>query len=319
MICEYALDPELVARWHDPKEWAFFREAFGSESGRFGSCFPRKVKWQSAVRRAFHKALPSASEDSVDRRRLDALLEKLAERMIERECSHPECPAWIDKAIAEHRERPFHGILSTIPDKSVPAVMTPDMLFDEHPPAAWRVPPNPAPPRTAEAFAQALAPLLIRSREVVMVDPYFDPEKPRFRKVLQAILGILWGPDCCVATPVAELVLSQSKLSADLLISRSKAHLTRVVPAGHRLTVTVLKERETGEKIHNRYVLTNFAGVAFGIGLDVADGEVGVFQSDDLCRLSSEQWRKRWGQYMTARWSHFDKAAASFVIEGARR
>jgi len=95
MICEYALDPELVARYHDPKERAFFREAFGSESGRFGSCVPRKVKWQSAVRRPFHKALPSASEDSVDRRRLDALLEKLAERMIERECSHPQCPAWM--------------------------------------------------------------------------------------------------------------------------------------------------------------------------------------------------------------------------------
>ena len=65
MICEYALDPELVARWHDPKEWAFFREAFGSESGRFGSCFPKKSKWQSAVRRAFHQGMPSVSEDSV--------------------------------------------------------------------------------------------------------------------------------------------------------------------------------------------------------------------------------------------------------------
>ena len=95
--------------------------------------------------------------------------------MIERECSHPECPAWLGKAVAEHRERPFHGILSTIPDKSVPAVMTPDMLFDEHPPAAWRVPPNPAPLRTAEGLRKPSPPLLTRSREVVFVDPWFDP------------------------------------------------------------------------------------------------------------------------------------------------
>jgi len=317
MICEYALDPELVARWHDPREWAFFREAFGSESGRFGSCFPRKVKWQSAVRRAFHQAVPSATEDSIGRRRLDALLEKLSERMIERECSHPECPAWLGKAVAEHRERPFHGILSTIPDKSVPAVMTPDMLFDEYPPAAWRVPPDPASPRTAEAFAQALAPLLNRSREVVMIDPYFDPGKQRFLTTLKGILDVLWGPGCCVGTPVVELVLSESKLSADLLISRSKAHLPRIIPAGHSLTVTVLKERESGEKIHNRYILTTLAGVAFGTGLDAAEGEAANVQSDDLCRLSSVQLLKRWGQYKTARGSFFNITAGPFGVDSA--
>jgi hypothetical protein len=78
--------------------------------------------------------------------------------------------------------------------------------------------------------------------------------------------------------------------------------------------VTVLKERECGEKIHNRYVLTTLAGVAFGTGLDAADGEAGKVQSDDLCRLSSEQLKKRWGQYKSARGSYFDIAAGPFEV-----
>jgi hypothetical protein len=317
MICEYALDPALVARWHDPKEWAFVREAFGSESGRFGSRVSTKTKWQRAVRKELRRARLSATEDSVDGRRLDALLEKLSERMIERECNHPECPTWLSKAVAEHRARPFHGILSTIPDVSIPAVMTPDMLLDEHPPAAWRVPPNPAPPRTAEAFATALAPLLTRSREVVFVDPWFDPKKRRFRATLKAMLDVLWGPDCCVRTPLAQLVFAESGRSPAWLMSECERLLPPIVPAGHALAVTILKEREVGEKIHNRYVLTCLAGAAFGIGRDEADDDAGEFQSDDLCRLSSEQLVKRWGQYVSARGSWFDIAAGPAAISSS--
>ena len=103
-----------------------------------------------------------------------------------------------------------------------------------------------------------------------------------------------------------------------LISAKQAAHLRfRIIPAGHSLTVTVLQERESGENIHNRYVLTTLAGVAFGTGLDAADGEAGKFQSDDLCRLSSEQLLKRWGQYKTARGSFFDIAAGPFLVGSA--
>jgi hypothetical protein len=210
MIYEYALDPELVARWHDPREWAIFREGFAPETGRVGSAYPRKPKWRKAVVKAFHDAMPAATGDSQSWRRLEVLLDKLAERMVERESSHPELPKWLDRAVAEHRERPFHGILSIGEANSVPAVITPDMLFSERPPSAWAVPPNPAPPRTAQGLAQAVAPLLTRCGEVIFVDPWFDPGKPRFLSSLQAMLGVLWGPGRCVGAPSAQLVLAES-------------------------------------------------------------------------------------------------------------
>lgn len=328
MICEYALDPELVARWHDPKEWAFFREAFGSDSGRFGSVVNSKDKWKQAVMRAFYKAKPSASSSPLLLAAIEGRIGYLAERMIERGSSHPECPTWLGKVVAEHVERPFHGILSMIPDKSVPAVMTPDMLFEEHPPAAWRVPPNPAPPRTAEGLATALSPLLTRCREVVFVDPWFDPIAPRYLDSLRALLAVLWGPRRCFGCPTAELVFAEfegrgkvppgrAERSANYLLSQCKESLPDVIPSGHGLSITVIRQRPGAEKLHNRYVLTTLAGVGLGTGLDAANGEAAKFQSDDLCRLSSEQLVKRWGQYKSARDSYFDIAAGPFLVNSA--
>ena len=201
MIYEFALDPELVARWHDPREWAIFREGFAPETGRVGSAYPRKPKWRKAVVKAFHDSMPAATEDSQSRRRLDGLLDKLVERLVERESSHPELANWLDRAVAEHRERPFHGILSLEAAKSVPEVITPDMLFSEPPPSAWTVPPSPAPPRTAQGLAQAVAPFLTRCREAVFVDPWFDPSPmsgQRYLESLQAMLAVMWGNNRCV-------------------------------------------------------------------------------------------------------------------------
>ncbi len=318
MICELALDPALVASWHDPQKWAFFREALAAETGRVGSAYPRR--WRRKVMKEFLETTPSRTTESQEWRRLEALLDWLGERMVERESSHQECPTWLEKALAEHQEHPFHGILSSKPYAAVPEVMTPEMLFAERPPAAWSVPQNTAPSRTADAFAEAVAPLLTRCREVVFVDPWFSPEKKRFMEPLCAMLAALWGPSCCVSAPSAQLVIAEGRnkrrRDPKWLLGLCEERLPRIVPKGHALQVTVLRQREGGENIHNRYILTKIAGVSFGIGLDVADdGETG--QSDDLCRLSREQLLKRWGQYVSARESWFDIAAGPAIISSS--
>jgi hypothetical protein len=49
-----------------------------------------------------------------------------------------------------------------------------------------------------------------------------------------------------------------------------------------------------GDRLHNRYVLTDLGGVTLGIGLDAGnEGE-----TDDLVLLSRAQYTHRWSQYV---------------------
>jgi hypothetical protein len=323
MISEYALDPELVARWHDPREWAFFREAFADGTGRFGSTFPRQnvKKWRQAVLSTFRQCFPTETPQSRAWQRMDALLERLSERMVEREPGDAPDGRWLDRAVAEHRRRPFQGILSSVPATGVAEVLTPEMLFDDRPTVSWAAPRCPPVPRTAADFADVLRPLLLRCREVVFVDPWFDPNKPEFTDPLRTMLEVLWGPGRGVDAPSAQLVIAeggnQGKRDARWLVDVCSKRLPRILPAGRCLTVTVLRQRPGGQKIHNRYVLTIFCGVSFGTGLDAA-GDEGSGQTDDLCRLTREQLDARWGQYVSARGSWFEEAAGPAVIRATR-
>jgi hypothetical protein len=270
----------------------------------------------------FRQLVPDATAESGAWQRLDALLQRLSERIVERNSSEGRGANWLDSALAEHRVRPFHGISITTPATDVAEVITPAALFSDRPPPAWTVPPCPTIPRKPDDFAEALRPLLTRCREAVFVDPWFDPLKPRFIEPLLTMLGVLWGPDRCVESPAARLILAEGegrrKRDGASLMGLCSERLSSRLPQGRSLTVTVLRQRERGEKIHNRYVLTKFAGVSFGTGLDVAEHEE-TEQTDDLCRLSREQLTKRWGQYVSGKGSYFDIAAGPSTISTQQR
>jgi hypothetical protein len=302
MISEFALDPELVATWRDPRDWAFFREAFSDDSGRLISRYP--PKWDRAVLKAFHNAHANATRESAERWRLDAWLEWAKGRMVRREGSHEECDTWLEKALAEHRDRPFQGILSSEVGVDLDAVLTPERLYSERPPSAWSVPSRPPIPRTAQDLTNAVAPILCRCREAVFVDPHFDADKPRYREPFAAMLAVLWGQPRCAPEPQAQLITGATKRGAQKVVRQCQAKLPPRIPAGRKVSVTVLGEREKGEKLHNRYILTLIAGVSFGVGLD-EDEERDTTQSDDLCRLTREQLDHRWCRYITARGSYF--------------
>jgi len=310
MIYEFALDPELVARWYDPMEWAFFRDAFGWETGRVGAVYPQK--WDRQVIKAF-LAHTHADKDSSAFRRLEARLSDLMSRAVKRESTFAELPNWLEKAEAECGERPFRGILSLSNPRGRPEVMTPDDLFSERPPPEWRIPPNPVPPRNAQELAEAVTPLLRCCRQCVFVDPHLNPIEPRYANVLKALLGVLDDSRCIVRNHKLDIFVGEGKVGGAMVLRRFENWLPQCVPPGMRVTVTVLRERPSREKLHNRYLLTDRGGVIFGVGLDEED-EAGHGQTDDLCRLSSEQWTKRWGDYVSARESTFCIAAGPAEI-----
>lgn len=67
--------------------------------------------------------------------------------------------------------------------------------------------------------------------------------------------------------------------------------------------------------LHNRYILTDLGGVAFGIGLD--DGKKG--ETDDITLMNRDLYELRWSQYGGDPPSGFEQEGDSIEVEGTRR
>ena len=69
--------------------------------------------------------------------------------------------------------------------------------------------------------------------------------------------------------------------------------MPRIIPQGLKVIFRQWQEKPGGEKLHNRYILTDIGGVDFGTGLD--EGDAG--QTDDIKLLGKERFKIRWQQY----------------------
>jgi hypothetical protein len=75
--------------------------------------------------------------------------------------------------------------------------------------------------------------------------------------------------------------------------STCEKYLPRIIPAGLTLLVRRWENRKGGDKLHNRYILTDVGGVEFGVGLD--EGDPGT--TDDITLLSADSYRRGLNDY----------------------
>ena len=326
MICEFAIEPELVATWHDRKEFLFFEEKFGLRTGRIVSAYPKK--WVSQVWQAFRDS-PHGQNQNAERN-LDALLRDLSQNMVKRRNTFSEIAVWLARAEAEHAERPFHAMLARDNprgnDHVVPAVK---LVEEGHP--CWAVPDNPPVSRNAAELVAVVAPILRVCRHVVFVDPYFDPAKQRYMEPMKAFLHEIWMSRYGVENPQVELHTSIDRFFRDHerganrnpdeerrvcshLVQEMQKQLTGIIPAGKEVHVSVWKQREQGEKLHNRYILSEICGVAFGTGLD-QNNDPSASETDDLHMMDSAKLTVRWQDYLGSP-SAFDPVTPQFTIIG---
>ena len=93
------------------------------------------------------------------------------------------------------------------------------------------------------------------------------------------------------------------------LRTRCRRSLPRRIPDGVQLVLLRLRERPGGQRLHNRYILTDLGGVVFGAGLD--DGEDG--ETDDVALMDRAQSQLRWAQHSGDTMA-FDMAEAQVEI-----
>ena len=301
MIHEYALEPELVASWHDRMRGRFFIDKFGSDTGRVVARYPKS--WKKQVWDAFNQIFDgSSSEKEKARGRIEELIKQFAVPMTKRSGAPADSPHWPVNTEKEHERKPFYAILAhDNPRQNANVILENDIL--DRKAERWDAPGTVTVPRNAEEMANCVAPMLRCATKILFVDPNFRANRERFRNPLAAFLQHV---DTQTSEITIELHTEDRNDTPSWTEFRRECEdkLPSIIPTGLTITVYRWKERDGGEKLHNRYILTDIGGVSFSTGLD--EGDPGM--TDDVLRLSADTYAKRWRDY--------DEGNGAFDLDG---
>lgn len=302
MIFEFAVEPEVVATWHNRKVYRFFDGKFGIGTKRTLCRYPAKKKWERLVFEAFRELshdLDKAARQSA-KKRLVELLQHFATGSTQRNQNWKDGEPWLECALREHRRRSFHGLLvATAGAHPSPPVYQASQVEESD--TSWNPVPD-AVPRSLAGLVDAVAPILRHVRRVALVDPYFDPAKPRWRKPLERMLQLVQARRSADESVVLEVhtcvnrffgpdrpqTLADAKAEAQLLADGIRQAAVSELGPHATLLVRVWADRvgySGDEEIHNRYLLTECGGVMFGKGFDT-----GTRGKDTPTLLSRPQW-----------------------------
>lgn len=311
MIHEYALEPELVATWTDRIICRYFKDSFELGQGRLVSRYPKH--WNRLVRDA------SRGNNDLAQKRLEELLVCLSEQMVRRSYAQwdEETTSWRNNAEREHERRPFHAILARTNPENHAHVLTESDIMDGDSAARWAVGHGCSIKRNAVEMADAVAPLLRCSSDVIFVDPYFRLGPQRWRHPFKAFLERMVHQRPGEMPTRIEVHTSDKVTDSEtkkLFRGECDTKLHQCVPKGMKVLVRRLKKKQDGEQFHNRYILTDLGGVAFGSGLD--EGKEG--ETDDITLMDRDQYQLRWSQYGGNPPSEFEQEGDPIEVVGTR-
>lgn len=304
MIHAFALEPKLVATWGKRDEFRFIHDKFGLGTPRALLELPAFSKWKRAV----YAAATDLGLSQEDMKRLEELFRLFGEHKCRRADSvYNGLISWLENAEREYGRRPFAGVVATANPRDHAGVVVADQLGANRPPWACDVGASPA--RTPEALAIVLAPMIANCRQLHLVDPHFGPENARHRKVLEALMNVL-----AVSGLSLDVIRLHCGAQAALsFFEQEAAKMAGRLPDGVVVEFVRWSPKAGGEKLHNRYVLTDLGGVTLGVGLD--DGQPG--ETDDLLLLPRAQFERRWAQYVEVNGA-FERADTPASVRGTR-
>jgi hypothetical protein len=300
MIYEYALEPEMVADWGDLQNHRFFIREFGLSKGRLVSRYPKT--WARKVWESFD------GDSQMERKRLEELLIRLKETMVKRKecCWDNSKDGWLKNALDEHDRYPFRAILARNNPENLTQIICEDDITTL-PCQNWDTPHGIPVYRKAPEMAAAIEMMLSRCRWAKFIDPHISPGRPDYRSSLRAFLNILASERPVGPPEAVEIHTREHDATVDFLIENYES----IIPVGLTVTLFQWQEKPGGQRLHNRYILTNLGGVSFHHGLNTGGGG----EKDDITRLDREQYELHCKQYDSAA-PAFDQAADPLEITG---
>jgi hypothetical protein len=287
MLRRYALDPSVPAT--SVQTCQQITALFGFEQGRLISRFPTDW-WQH-----FLKAVDGHNGfRDVERKRIKLSMERcLKTSAIADAATYDRGSDWIRNAEREHGRRPFAAVLSGQKRELANWIVVPDELDIDLDCLKFRT--QSLVPRTPAALAEAVAPLLVCSKEVRFVDPYFDPYATRFQSTLKAFLRVLSDarhqPSC-----LEYHLLESNRMDNKGFIRGCEANISRLVLPGQVIKFFRWREKTNRQDIHARFILTERSGFNIERGLDEGPAE----QLTPVILLNDDVRKNVWSWYSGA-------------------
>jgi len=299
MVYEFAVDPGSISSVDRVR---FLADNVGVPNGRLIAEYPGS--WRRSIFEALNRLLPA------QRARLETQVQRLRPFLIPPHRAFDPQRDWLTNAESVHQTKPFRAILSTANPRTHPEVLLIDDVDGSTP--LWSAPHTVCVPRKAPQMSEAVRLLLELAAQVVFVDPHFDPCLPRYQRTFRRFVSCFASSRS--RTPPTLKIIIKARLGAadgDPFENNCRYYLAPMISSPMNLQFIRASERvgAATEKLHNRYILTDWGGVQFGVGLDDDDGQAG--QTDDLSLLSKESFDLRWRQY--ALMEGFDVASSSLI------
>ena len=285
MIHAYALEPAVVASWGRREWFRFVHDKFGLGTARALLELPSFSKWKRAV----YDAATKDQLSQEDMKRVEELFRLFADHRCRRtDAVYDGLLTWLENAEREYDRKPFAAIVATTNPRAHVAVIVGDTLGPTN--VRWARPSGVTVARKPEALATALSAMLTNCRVLHLVDPHFGPENSRHRRVLEAFMSVLASNG---VVPEVVRVHTLAKSTLDFFEASAREMAARL-PSSIAVEFARWEQRDGGDLIHNRYVLTDLGGVSLGVGIDA--GRMG--ETDDLQLLAPATYVLRWAQYV---------------------
>lgn len=288
MIYEFAIEPDLVATWGHPSEYRFFVDKFGLGTARIMSEFPKLKNWRRQLLRV------ATGAGDLELERITALIYILSEKMISRQnVQYDGSISWLKNAERENNRKKFHAILAASNPRNHADVLNGKNL-GVNSENRWDLNSEKIIERKADKMAEAVLSMLSNCTMAIFIDPHFGPENARHRRTIKEFMQVLAQNRNNLPLNRVE-IHTQEKSAEDFFKNECEDKMPKCIPTGVKVRFVRWKQKDSGEKLHNRFILTDIGGVKFGVGLD--DGRSG--ETDEVSLLTKETYELRWSQYVS--------------------
>lgn len=293
---EYALDPRLLSNW---KDFRFFYEAFGWGTGRLIARYPKR--WKRLVFESLGDCTP------IEKKKIEERMARMHEKMVIRNSEwDPAESDWLANAENEHRVRPFYRLVALDNPREHPDVLLgADVDEDDE---AWRMESGMDVERQAPELASVIRHMLRSARSIYLIDPHFAPDRTKFVRSLKAFIDVCHSDRTCTLETFE--YHTTDKHEAGFFRHKCADSVAGILRVGETLRFVRWKQRPGGEKLHDRFVLTDLGGVRYTVGLDC--GQEGETTGIEI--LSRTSFEKATRDYLS-KTPAFD-FVDDFVLEG---